>query len=119
VGERSCQPSAEQRRPQRAGRQRCRQLGQGLLHLAGRQILELDHAELADRMIGKTPVIPDGAGLPRRESVVEPVPDAGRHRAGSGDTKPGLEFAVECLELLPDFGLGPTSGLLPDPAAGG
>jgi hypothetical protein len=31
---------------------------------------------------------------------------------------PGLEFAVECLELLPDFGLGPTPDLLPDPAAG-
>ena len=70
-------------------------------------------------MIGKTPVILDGPGLPRRGSVVEPVPDAGRRRVGSGDAKPGLEFAVECLELLPDFGLGPTPDLLPDPAAGG
>jgi hypothetical protein len=30
----------------------------------------------------------------------------------------GLEFAVECLVLLPDFGLGPTPDLLPDPAGG-
>ena len=52
-------------------------------------------------MIGKTPVILDGAGLPRRESVVEPVPDVGRHRAGSRDAKPGLEFAVACPELSP------------------
>jgi hypothetical protein len=88
VGERSCQPDAEQKRPQRAGRQRCRQLGLGLLHLPGRQVLELDRAGLADRMIGETPVILHGAGLPRRGSVVEPVPDAGRHRAGSGDASP-------------------------------
>jgi hypothetical protein len=36
------------------------------LRLPGRQVLELDRAELADCMIGKTPVIPGGAGLPRR-----------------------------------------------------
>jgi hypothetical protein len=85
VGERSCKPGAEQRRPQRAGRQRCRQLGQGLLHLPGRQVLELDRAELADRMIGKTPVILDGAGLPRRGSVVERVPGAiGERSPGTG-----------------------------------
>ena len=89
------------------------------MRLPGRQVLELDRAELADRMIGKTPVILDGAGLPRRGSVVGPVPDAGRHRVGSGDAKPGLEFAVECPELLPDFGLGPTPDHLPDPVAGG
>jgi hypothetical protein len=70
-------------------------------------------------MIGKTLVILDGAGLPRHESVVEPVPDPGRHRIGGGDAKPGLDFAGERLELLPDFGFGPTPDLLPDPAAGG
>src|SRR5580704_14114707 len=64
VGERSCQPGGEHRRPQRAGRQRCRQLGQGLVHLPGRQVLELDRAGLADRMTGKTPVTLNGAGLP-------------------------------------------------------
>lgn len=114
MGERSCKPVLS-----RGGRSERvdsddRQLGQGLVHLPGRQVLELDRAELADRVIGKTPVILDGAGLPRRESVVAPVPDAGRHRVGSGDAKPGLEFAVECLELLPDFGLwsdpGPSAG---------
>jgi hypothetical protein len=92
AGQRSCQPGTEQRRPQRAGRQRCRQLGQGLLHLPGRQVLDLDHAELADRMTGNTPVIPDGAGPPRRGSAAEPVPDAGRHRAGQQrrQARPGV-----------------------------
>ena len=60
VAERSWKPGAEHRRPPRAGRQWCRRLGQGLLHLPGRQVLELDRAELADPMIGKTPVIPGG-----------------------------------------------------------
>ena len=34
----------------------------GLLYLPGRQVLDLDRAELGDRMIGKTPVILDRAG---------------------------------------------------------
>jgi hypothetical protein len=82
------------------------QLGQGLGHLPGRDVLELDRAGRADPMTGKTPAIPGGAGLPRLGPAVELVPDA------------GFEFAVECLELLPDFGLGPAPDLLPDPAAG-
>jgi hypothetical protein len=56
-----------------------------VLHLPGRQVLELDRAELADRMIGKTPVILDSAGLPRRGSVIEPVPGAiGERSPGTG-----------------------------------
>jgi len=67
-------------------------------------------------MVGKTPVVLDGAGLPCRQPVVEPVPDAGRDRVGRGDAKPCLEFAVESLELVPDFCLGPAADLLPDAA---
>jgi hypothetical protein len=105
---------AEQRRPQRAGRQ----LAQGLVHLPGHQVLDLDRAELTDRMIGKTSAIPCGAGLPHRGSVVEPVPDPGRHRAGSGDAKPGyarsrMQIIRRCAGPLP---LRPAAALRRRPA---
>ena len=53
----------------------------------------------------------DRADLACRQSVVRPVHDAGRHRVGRGHPQPGFEFAMQSLELVADFGLGPAPDL--------
>src|SRR5215469_5362986 len=84
--------------------------------MPGGQVLQPDRPELRDRMLGKPPVVGDRAGATVRQSLGEPILDAKSHCVPRRRLDPGVEFTVDDLEFVLNFGLGTPSHLAPDAA---